>query len=380
MELVASSYSTIKDSFFIPVTDYIKVTLSQKYTKHCIAGGLLIYIIYCKTQRYKYYRLHQQIEQQAKETNKAISRNQYAIIRSNILYHDMPFFTILGSSLAIYKTFGIPSISSLLAKNKQFKLENITRRLDDTGYILGEFFINPPCSPRSDLSIKRLNAIHGHYKISNDDFLYTLVLFCVEPLRFVELYGYRQLLEIEKDAIYEQTKQLGIAMNLKHIPINYQQMIDFAENYEAKKMKYTESNAEIANISLQHMANSQSFMLRAIIPPLYKTMIQDILLDAFEWKKPAKIWYYTRDFMVMVHKFIIRNLMLPRSKSISRLAIEMDPVTERYIPTSHAYKDTPYKKGYKIEELGPVRYEKDGKLGKLGVLNKDSLKDYSDGF
>lgn len=46
---------------------------------------------------------------------------------------------------------------------------------------------------RRDTAIHRLNEIHGKYNISNDDYLYTLVLFLAEPIRWINNWEWRKL-------------------------------------------------------------------------------------------------------------------------------------------------------------------------------------------
>ena len=50
---------------------------------------------------------------------------------------------------------------------------------------------------RQERAIARLNEIHGKYNILNDDFLYTLSLFVVEPIKWVNKHEWRQLEQIE---------------------------------------------------------------------------------------------------------------------------------------------------------------------------------------
>ena len=48
-------------------------------------------------------------------------------------------------------------------------------------------------------AIMRLNEIHGKYPILNGDYLYTLSLFIIQPIKWINSYGYRELEQIEKN-------------------------------------------------------------------------------------------------------------------------------------------------------------------------------------
>lgn len=91
-------------------------------------------------------------------------------------------------------------------------LDRCPRRAEDTELILSEIIDaypriqnelkNNPCISEKDIrkqydrreaSINRLNELHGKYPISNDDYLYTLVLFVTEPIRWIDSWEWRKL-------------------------------------------------------------------------------------------------------------------------------------------------------------------------------------------
>jgi hypothetical protein len=46
---------------------------------------------------------------------------------------------------------------------------------------------------RSDTAMKRMNELHGKYRILNGDFIYTLSLFITEPTKWINRYEWRSL-------------------------------------------------------------------------------------------------------------------------------------------------------------------------------------------
>ena len=106
-----------------------------------------------------------------------------------------------------HRTYGIPSISRLLVETKQFSdVEFAGRRTTDTGILIGEFLERHPTSERANSAIARMNYLHGMYqkagKITNDDMLYTLSLFILEPERWIRMYEWRSLTPMEICALY----------------------------------------------------------------------------------------------------------------------------------------------------------------------------------
>ena len=51
---------------------------------------------------------------------------------------------------------------------------------------------------RRDIALERLNEIHGKYPIRNEDYLYTLSLFILEPIKWINKYEWRKLDPLEE--------------------------------------------------------------------------------------------------------------------------------------------------------------------------------------
>jgi hypothetical protein len=71
------------------------------------------------------------------------------------------------------------------------------RRYADTGVLLSDLTTYPFDSERHARALARMNYLHSHYKISNDDFLYTLSVFVTSPQRWIEKWEWRPLTELE---------------------------------------------------------------------------------------------------------------------------------------------------------------------------------------
>lgn len=135
----------------------------------------------------------------------------------------LEFPKLFGFSIifALFKTYGLPSVSSLLVATGQLAdLETASKRIGDTGVLLLEFALNAPTSKRATAAIARMNYIHSRYqkagKISNDDLLYTLSLFALEPKRWVEKYEWRTLTDLELCACGTYWKSMGDAMSISY--------------------------------------------------------------------------------------------------------------------------------------------------------------------
>ena len=119
--------------------------------------------------------------------------------------------------LALLKTFCVPSIAGLLDRTGEFE-KRPRKRYDDTGLMVAELLRHGPDSAAGSAVIARMNRIHGHYAIGNDDFLYVLSTFVAEPIRWLERYSWRPLSAIEQQALYRFWRRVGQRMGLVTIP------------------------------------------------------------------------------------------------------------------------------------------------------------------
>lgn len=136
--------------------------------------ALLLWVGICKLLRHRRLRLISSMDP---------IRGAVALSKLT-LYVEFPLLSKKALEFALFKTFAIPSISKLLAATRQFSPAAVNKRYEDTDILLLEILLNHVDSSRGSLALRRLNFIHGRYNISNEDFLYTLSTFILEPKRF----------------------------------------------------------------------------------------------------------------------------------------------------------------------------------------------------
>lgn len=93
-----------------------------------------------------------------------------------------------------------------------------SKRAADTGVLITEIVLNEPGCGRNLDAIARMNWLHDRYrragKIKDEDMLYTLSLFVLEPVRWAERFEWRPLSDIERCALAVYWKSLGEAMDI----------------------------------------------------------------------------------------------------------------------------------------------------------------------
>lgn len=153
-------------------------------------------------------------------------------------------------------------------------------------------------SPRRIDAIARMNYLHGRYiragKISNDDMLYTLGLFVLEPIRWTAQYDWRPLTDVEKCALGLFWKDIGECMEISFDPLGHRKfgfddglawleaLESWCSDYEIQNMMPAETNREIAratiNIALFNVPKALSGFVSGFISALLGPRLQRAML------------------------------------------------------------------------------------------------------
>ncbi|GAB5447488.1 oxygenase MpaB family protein [Gymnodinialimonas sp.] len=236
---------------------------------------------------------------------------------------------------ALFRTYGVPSISGLLARTGAF-LDDTRKRYDDTELLLSEISENGQDSARGRAALDRINAMHGHYRISNDDMLYVLTTFVVEPVKWLERFGRRAMKDREREAWTTYHRTLGRRMGIDAIPADYEAFDALGRAYEKAHFRYADSNAEIGIATRDLLL---SFYLPKILVPFGRPAVHALcdppLRAAMGFASPP-VW---------LERLVFAGLGL-RAALLRRMPARRRPrlITARKRPT--------YPAGYRITELG----------------------------
>ena len=132
--------------------------------------------------------------------------------------------------LALLRTFAVPSIAGLLTATGEFA-RFPQRRYDDTAILMGELGAYGYESERGRAALRRINRAHGHYRIANDDMLYVLSTFVIDPVRWIDRYGWRRLLPQERVAAHAFYREVGRRMGIRDIPGSFEELERFNRDY-----------------------------------------------------------------------------------------------------------------------------------------------------
>lgn len=131
-----------------------------------------------------------------------------------------------------------------------------------------------PTSDRCLGALARMNYIHSLYQksglISNEDLLYTLALFALEPIRWVAKYEWRDLTEMERCAMGVFWKGIGDGMKIDYSILpsgkaGWRDGLDWLAEVDAWSMSY-EARCMVPNITNKKTADQTTNILLWRLP------------------------------------------------------------------------------------------------------------------
>ncbi len=249
--------------------------------------------------------------------------------------YEFPWDTVRSLEVALMRTFCVPSISALLDKTGEFK-QRPQKRYDDTSLIVAEIMKWGYESDRATKALERMNAIHGRFKISNEDFLYVLSTFIFEPIRWNTRFGWRQMCEQERLASFYFWREVGKRMHIKDIPETYEEFEGYNLDYERQYFRYSDANRRTGEATRDLFLGWFPGIVRPILKPATDAVLDDTMLEAFGFPPPP----------MAVRWGVAASLKL-RARILRLLPPRKQPSFFTDLPVRS------YPNGYKISELGP---------------------------
>ena len=249
---------------------------------------------------------------------------------------DFPWDTTRALEFALFRTFCAPPISALLDKTQEFG-QRAQKRYDDTDIIVSEIMEHGYDSERGRAAIARMNAIHGRFKIRNEDYLYVLSTFVFEPVRWTSRFGWRVMTEKERVALFHFWRAVGARMHIKDIPASYEAFERYNIEYEASNFRFTETNHRVG-VAVRDMFKSWfPRWTQGLVEKGIYAFMDDSLLRAFGFPKPSPF---------------LRRLVELSLKSRA-WAVRISPRRKRPVLRTEMSKRS-YPAGYQMEKVGPT--------------------------
>ncbi|KAI9495130.1 hypothetical protein BDB00DRAFT_272599 [Zychaea mexicana] len=339
-----------------------------------ITIGAASAVVYLALVRYLRYRNINAIKEKYPDPTLALRDSAVAEeVYNTTLRKEFPFLARTSLEFALFKTYSVPTISKILYATGEFSrsIDSTRKRADDTELILFEIAEAYPHIEelkkgnrvptqeeindqrrRPEIATKRLNELHGKYPILNGDYLYTLSLFIVEPIKWINNFEWRNLEPIEMNAIFRVWYDIGKGMNIQDIPTTLEGMYEFHEQYARENVRYAPSNWKVGHPTVEHLLTRYPKFASPLAYKLVPAILDPIDVVGFGLEQPKAWAKRVIDITFFLRSMFLRHLALPRSQPMTRTPLKPDAETNLYKPRYDLYEPT-YPNGYCIYELGP---------------------------
>jgi hypothetical protein len=246
---------------------------------------------------------------------------------------EFPWDYSQGTGIAFMRDYGVPSIAELLHRTGEFEHHGV-KRYDDTILIGQEATVDGIDSERGHAAVRRLNRIHGHYDIPNDELAYVLATTIVGPVRWISAYGWRPLDPHELVAIAKVTTRFGELMGIKGLPTTYDGYLALLVDHERQHFAHTPASTRLAEASIR--------IAREVAPPPLRPLLRRVTIAMMDepLREALGLPRQPRWFVRAVHGGLrLRGRLL------------------RFAPprrTAYVHRPTTYPSGYRLADLGPL--------------------------
>ena len=235
--------------------------------------------------------------------------------------------------LALFRTFAVPSIGALLASTGEFQ-NNGQKRYDDTALLLNTLLQDGYDGPVGSRALARMNQTHAHFNISNEDYLFVLSTFVLDPIYWIERFGWRKLTDREQHALFLFWQQIGIRMGLTSLPSSLNEMQTNSWQYVEAQMRYAKGNQKVADSTIRIAEGWLPRLLRPFVRPVTAAVLEPRAREAVGLREtPAPI------------RWAIGAALKSRALVMRTLRLRPKPNW----PDGHRT----YPSGYEIEDLAP---------------------------
>jgi hypothetical protein len=254
-----------------------------------------------------------------------------------LVAYEFPWDFNQSLSFALFRTYAVPSIGSLLHRTGEM-CNRAQRRYDDTVILLDTILEHSLEAAHGRDALRRINQMHGAYQISNDDLRYVLATFVVMPDRWIEQYGWRPLNGAERTACANYYRNLGRHMGIRDIPETFGAFANLLDRYETDHFAKDVASRAVADATLQLFTTFPLNRLapRWLVNRFAYAVMDDRLLNAFGYPHPSRI-----------DRTLARAALRIRGRYVRTRPPRMQARYSRQMPQVRSYPD-----GYDVNQLG----------------------------
>ncbi|KAI8678826.1 MPAB-Lcp-cat domain-containing protein [Fusarium keratoplasticum] len=266
-----------------------------------------------------------------KSLGRMTNEEAHQIVR-NIANFEFPLFYDLSVRLALFEVCSSQCRGSCalltLGRHMLFsQLRSCFMLYADTEVVYCCFASYSPASPGLHKAVARMNYLHAPYikagKILQEDLLYVLYASMAEPVRFLRLYEWRELTDMEVAALGTMWKYVADMMEIDYKTVLKKDMwvdgLEFFEDvsrwgeiYEDEHLRPSKEINELGHLLMNMLLQSHAKVARPLGYPAACVLMGPRLRRAFGFPEPGLGITVLTYSLLLARKLTVRYLCLPR--------------------------------------------------------------------
>jgi len=170
-----------------------------------------------------------------------------------LYYIRYPYPFRFGSYLAILRSLTIKPLIMQLYQHSQLNHQTYDR-LMRTRQLIRTLIYFGLDSEKGQQAIATINHAHRFVQADNDDYLYVLSTFFLEPFRWNSHFEKNPILPQDQQIVIDFWRNVGQRMSIKHTFTALEDWQAFQQRYETEHMGYSDQGHELAIRSIEKLA------------------------------------------------------------------------------------------------------------------------------
>lgn len=227
---------------------------------------------------------------------------------------EFPWDMETALSLALFRTYASPRIAVVLEATGAFT-QQARKRFDDTELVMSWMAKDGLDGVRGRIALRRMNAMHAAYDLEPRDLHYVLTTFILEPIRWLDRWGWRPMTAGERTASLHWYLAVGRHMGLRDLSSDLADHDAFNRAYEATHFRFHPANQAVAEASVAMFLDST--LPRALHPVgevAVRAMLEPHVLDAFGWEPAPAVVRAAVDAVLRGRAVVQRRLVPERRR------------------------------------------------------------------
>lgn len=180
---------------------------------------------------------------------------------------EWPYETLMGLQLSLLRLMADPAMARRLSSAGAL-MDRPLHRTFNTGLLLYQLIYDGLDSSDSRKLISYMNRMHRGRRIPQKEFAYVLAALMVVPIRYIESFGWRSIVEAERTAAVEFYSRLGGRMGIKWRPTTFAEAEAFLDLKDQDHIGSSIEGRELTQSIISAFQDRVPMVVRPMVPYL----------------------------------------------------------------------------------------------------------------